>query len=83
MTVTLSTDQQAWLEAQVAAGAIPSVEEAVRAAIADLKSIADDDFAWATPYVDAARASLAAGSVSDGDKFIASLRERATRLKSG
>ncbi len=82
MTVTLTADQQAWLEAQVAAGAIPSVEEAVRAAIADFKSIADDDLAWAKPYIDAARTSVAAGNVSDGDSFIASLRERAARLRS-
>ena len=82
MSVTLTADQQAWLEAQVSAGQIPSVEDAVRAAIADVMSVADDDLAWAKPYVDAARTSVAAGSVDDGDGFIASLRERAARLRS-
>lgn len=82
MTIILTPEQQAWLEAQVAAGTIPSVDEAIKAAIADLITLADDDLAWAKPYVDDARASIAKGDVVDGNTFLASLRERAARLKS-
>lgn len=61
MTVTLTREQQAWLEAEVAAGHFPSVEDAVRIAVADLKAMHTGDLAWAKPYVDAARAAVARG----------------------
>jgi len=80
MNALLTPEQQAWLEAQAAAGNIPSVEEAVRAAVADVMEITEDDLAWAKSYVDAARSS--SGSVTEGAAFIASLRERAARLRS-
>jgi hypothetical protein len=34
-----------------------------------LMAIQDDDLAWAKPYVDEARASMARGDVSSGDEF--------------
>ena len=82
MNALLTPEQQAWLEAQAAAGNIPSVEEAVRAAVADVMEITEDDLAWAKSYVDAARSSASSGSVTEGAAFIASLRERAARLRS-
>ena len=80
-TITLTPAQQAWLEAQVAAGRLPSVDDAVRSAVADLMTISNDDLAWAKPYVDEARASVARGDVSTGEAVLARLRERITRLK--
>lgn len=82
MTITLTPEQQAWLEAQVAAGTIPSVEDGVRVAVADLMAIAEDDLAWAKPYVDKARVSAARGDVISGDDFLAGLRNRVSRVKS-
>ena len=56
MSITLTPEQQHWLESQVAAGHFPSVEDAVRMAVADFKAINTDDLTWAKPYVDEARA---------------------------
>lgn len=62
MTITLSREQQEWLEAEVVAGRFPSVEDAVRLAIAELmRPIDTEDLSWAKPYIDEARASLARG----------------------
>ena len=80
--VTLTPAQEAWLEAQVAAGHLPSIDDAVRSAVADLMTIANDDLAWAKPYVDEARASIARGDVTNGEVVLARLRERIARLKS-
>jgi Arc/MetJ-type ribon-helix-helix transcriptional regulator len=82
MNVTLPSDQLEWLEAQVAAGRFGSVDEALVVAIADLKAMRDDDLAWAKPYVDQARASIADGDVSSGKDFLARLDARLERLRS-
>ena len=60
MTINLSPEHQAWLEAQVAAGHFASVEQAVQVAVADLKAIHADDLAWANRRVDEALASRGA-----------------------
>jgi antitoxin ParD1/3/4 len=36
MTITLTPEQQQWIEAQVSAGHFSSIEEAIRVAVADL-----------------------------------------------
>jgi antitoxin ParD1/3/4 len=61
MTITLTPEQVAWLERQVADGEFDSVEDAVRLAVADLMTLETDDLAWAEPLVDEARASLERG----------------------
>lgn len=81
MSITLTREQQAWLEQQVADGALPSVEDGVRSAVADLMAIAQDDLAWAKPYVDEARQSIARGNVVSGEDFLAHLRTQTARLK--
>ena len=81
-TVKLNPAQVAWLEAQVAAGRLPSIDDAVRSAVADLMTISSDDLAWAKPYVDEARASVARGDVTTGELMLARLRERIAQLKS-
>jgi len=81
-TVKLTPAQEAWLEAQVAEGRLPSIEDGVRSAVADLMTIANDDLAWAKPYVDEARASVARGDVATGETVLANLRRRIAQLKS-
>jgi antitoxin ParD1/3/4 len=66
ITIRLTDEQQAWLAAQVSAGAFPTIEAAVQQAIAErmafeAANIVDDDLAWAKPLVDEARASVARG----------------------
>jgi antitoxin ParD1/3/4 len=80
MTINLTPSQQAWLEAQVAAGKLPSIEDGVRAALADFITLGDDDLAWAKPYVDEARISLAHGRVTQGDVILSQLDRHISRL---
>ena len=83
MTVTLTPEQMRWIEAAVAAGQFPSVEDAVRVALADLKLSLDlADLSWAKPYIDEARAQVARGEVVDGDEFLARLDQGIDALRS-
>ena len=67
MTITLTPEQKAWIDAHVARGDYASAEEAVRtlvdAAIADVGSIEHDDLAWAKPLVDEALSASERGEV--------------------
>ena len=83
MTVTLTPEQMRWIEAAVAAGEFPSVEDAVRVAIADLKlSLELGDLSWAKPYIDKAREDIEQGRVVDGDEIVAWLDGRIEALRS-
>jgi antitoxin ParD1/3/4 len=82
LNVRLSREQQEWLEAQVASGQFASVDEAVAAAVADLMALHDDDLAWAKPYVDEARASVARGDVMSGEEFFKRLDTKMASLRS-
>jgi len=65
MTITLTPEQQARLEAYVARGDFPSIEDAARQLIDERlleRAIEEeDDLSWAKPYVDEARAEIARG----------------------
>ena len=45
-------------------------------------TIQNDDLAWAKPYVDEARASIARGDVSSGEDFLGRLDARLETLRS-
>jgi Arc/MetJ-type ribon-helix-helix transcriptional regulator len=82
MTVTLTPEQLRWIEAAVAAGQFPSVEDAVRAAIDDLIAASElGDLSWAKPYLDEARQDVEAGRVIDGNQFLAWLDGRIETLR--
>ena len=54
MSITLTPDQEAWLQAHVATGDFASVEEAARQLIDERiveREIEDDDLDWAKPLV--------------------------------
>jgi antitoxin ParD1/3/4 len=76
MNVSLPKEQLEWLEAQVAAGHFASIDEALAIAVADLKALSEDDLAWARPYVEEARASIARGDVISGEEFFRRLHGR-------
>ena len=65
MPITLTPEQEAWLQAHVASGDFASVEDAARQLIderiAERAAEQTDDLAWAKPYVDEARAAVARG----------------------
>ena len=82
MTVTLTPEQMSWIEAAVAAGQFPSVEEAVRAAVDGLiATTAAGDLEWARPYIEEARRDVAQGNVIDGDEFLAWLGDKSRSLR--
>ena len=77
MTITLTPEQQARLEAEVAAGRFASIEEAVRLAVADfLMPLDTSDLLWAKPYLDEARAEIARGEHVTLDEFNARIDKR-------
>lgn len=82
ISVKLTPAQEAWLEAQVAAGYLPSVEDGVRSAVADLMALSTDDLEWAKPFIDQARASVARGDVTTGEALLVELRSRISSFKS-
>jgi antitoxin ParD1/3/4 len=67
MRITLTPEQEAWIQAHVATGDFASIEEAARQLIddriAELAIDDDDDMAWAKPLVEEARADIARGDV--------------------
>jgi antitoxin ParD1/3/4 len=82
VNVRLPPEQMKWLEAQVAAGQFASIDEALAVAVADLMAIHNDDLAWAKPYVDQARASVARGDVMSGAEFFRRLNAQMASLRS-
>lgn len=76
MTITLSPDPLAWIQARVSEGAYSDLDETVRDLLATgIAEHADfeDDLAWAKPSVDEALADIARGNfsvVDDTDAYI-------------
>ena len=81
VTITLVPDQCQWLEAQVAAGHFPSIDEAVQAAVAEMMALAAEDFESARPYIEEADASLARGEGIPGAQFLERLDRRLNALR--
>jgi antitoxin ParD1/3/4 len=78
MNIRLPSDQQAWLEEQVAKGAFTSIEDAVQQMVAERMALEGDDLAWAKSYVDEALEAVARGEVKTLEEHrthIAKLRE--------
>jgi antitoxin ParD1/3/4 len=82
MNISLPREQQEWLEAEVAAGHFSSIDEALAVAVAELKALQEDDLAWAKPYVDEARASIARGELISGEEFLKHLNDKIASLRS-
>ncbi len=73
VTVELTAEQQAWLEALVEAGVFPSVEDGVRVAVAELMLAARDDVSWSGD-------SVSEGQSVPGSIFSSRLNKRNSRL---
>jgi hypothetical protein len=65
----------------VADGEFASPEAAVRQMIAERMAFEADDFAWAKPYVDEARAAVARGEFVSGEEAIADMDAHLRTLK--
>jgi antitoxin ParD1/3/4 len=81
MNITLPPEQQKWLKSEVAAGRFHSLDDAIAAAVAELMTIDSDDLAWARPFVEQARASVARGDVVSGDEFFERLQSKLDALR--
>jgi antitoxin ParD1/3/4 len=83
MSITLTLDQEARLEALVDAGEYPSVETAARALLNErLDQLdQDDDLAWAKPLVDEARAAVARGEVMSLEEHQARMAQRLAAMR--
>lgn len=73
VTVELTAEQQAWLEALVEAGVFPSLEDGVRVAIAELMMAVQDDVSWNGD-------SVSEGQSVPGSVFSNRLNKRNSRL---
>ena len=82
MNIKLPSDQQKWLEDQVAAGHFGSLDEALAVAVADLMAVHADNLDWAKPYVEQARASIARGDAISGEEYMNRLDDKLRRLRS-
>jgi antitoxin ParD1/3/4 len=85
MTISLTPEQQAWINAHVARGDFASAEEAARQLIderiAERALEEQDDLAWAKPHVDEALAEAARGDVISREEHRARNAARLAALK--
>jgi antitoxin ParD1/3/4 len=85
MTITLTAEQLAWLEAYVARGDFPSIEDAARQLIderlAERAVEEEDDLSWAKPFVDEALAAVARGDVMTLEEHKRRIAARLAALK--
>jgi len=85
MVISLTPEQQAWLDAHVARGDFASVEEAARQLIderiAERAAEEKDDLAWAMPHVDEALADVGRGDIFSRDEHRARNAARLAALK--
>ena len=84
MLISLTPEQQAWIETHVKGGEFASVEEAARQLIDERiaeRAIEEDDLAWARPYVDEARTAVARGDVISREEHRARNSARLASLK--
>jgi antitoxin ParD1/3/4 len=81
MNVILSPEQERWLNARVAEGRFASPEAAVQELIAERMAFDADDFAWAKPYLDEARAAAARGEVISLEDAVADIDAHTATLK--
>jgi len=61
LLITLTSEQETWLQARGARGEFASVEDAGRQFVDGLMADDMDGLAWAKPYVDEAREGVAHG----------------------
>jgi hypothetical protein len=81
MNIFLPPEQERWLNARIAEGHFTSPDAAVQQMIAERMAFEADDFAWARPYVDEARAAVMRGEVVPLDDAIADIDAHLATLK--
>ena len=84
MAITLTPDQEAWLQAHVATGDFPSIEEAARQLIDERiveRELEKDDLVWAKPLVEEGLSALERGEFISLEEHRARNAARLAALK--
>jgi antitoxin ParD1/3/4 len=85
MTISLTPEQQAWIDARIGRGEFTSIEEAARQLIEERISEREleeiDDMAWAKPYVDEALAAVERGDFITLEEHQARMDGRLASMK--
>ncbi len=85
MMISLTPEQQAWLDAHVSRGDFASIEDAARQLIderiAERAIEEHDDLAWAKPHVDEAMTDVARGDVISREEHRARNAARLAALR--
>ncbi len=84
MSITLTPEQEAWLQSHVASGAFTSIESAARQLIDERiaeRELEEDDLAWAKPLVDEGLAALERGEFMSLEEHKARNAARLAALK--
>jgi antitoxin ParD1/3/4 len=84
MPITLTPEQEAWLQSHVATGAFASIEAAARQLIDEHiaeRELEDDDLNWAKPLVDEGLAALERGECMSLEEHKARNAARLAALK--
>jgi antitoxin ParD1/3/4 len=84
MRITLTPEQEAWLQSHVASGAFASIEEAARQLIDERiaeRELEEDDLAWVKPLVDEGLAALERGEFMSLEEHKARNAARLAALK--
>ena len=84
MPITLTPEQEAWLQSHVATGAFASIEEAARQLLDERiaeRELEEDDLAWAKPLVDEGLTALERGEFMSLEEHKARNAARLAALK--
>ena len=81
MIINLPADQELWLKAQVEQGQFASIDDAVRAMIAEHMALATDDLAWAKPLLEEGLAAVKEGRVISAAESTAKMKAHLESLK--
>ena len=82
MTITLTQQQQRWLQEAVAAGRYGSVEEAAREIIDRFIEVEDGPLSWAQPLIEEARESAVRGDTISAGEFRDRMAQRLRLIQS-
>lgn len=82
MTITLTQQQQRWLQEAVAAGRYGSVEEAAREIIDRFIEVEDGPLSWAQPLIEEARDAAVGGDTISAGEFRDRMAQRLRLIQS-
>ena len=80
MSITITPEQTAWLQAEVAGGRFASLDEAAQYMLDAQRDIEADEAAWIKPLLDEAMADIDRGEGISFEEFEAHIAARLAKL---